>query len=115
MKVIRTDYGNDVEILKFVDHFVGEAIQVSDSGVSANEDGKKIVVAGSLLNKDGVVANDGTVVGVLLHDVDVTYGSAAGTIVVHGFIDGTKLPSAEVPQAVVDALPMVKFYDVTVA
>ena len=114
MKVIQTDYGNNVEILKFVDHFVGQAIQVSDADVEVNEDGKKIVPAGSLLNAEGKVANDGTVVGVLLHDVDVTYGSKAGTIVIHGFIDGTKLPSSTVPQAVVSALPMVKFYDVTI-
>lgn len=111
MKVIQTDYGNDVEILKFVDHFVGEVIQVSDENVTANEYGKKIVPAGSVLDKDGKVVNGSTAIGVLLHDVDVTYGSKAGTIVVHGFIDGTKLPIRELTSDCVSALKMIKFYD----
>lgn len=111
MKFIQTDYGNDVEILKFVDHYVGEAIQVSDANVTANEYGKKIVPAGSILDKDGKVVNNNTAVGVLLHDVDVTYGSKAGTIVIHGFIDGTKLPIRELTSDCVSAMKMIKFYD----
>lgn len=114
MKMERKSYGNSKEILKFVDHYVAMTNPVLADG-AIEEDGKKVVKAGSILDVNGAVVNDGTAVGVLLHDVDVTYGNANGTVVIHGYIDGTKLPKAEIAQAVIDALPQIKFFDVTVA
>ena len=73
------------------DHFIGMPFTVSDDGVEANESGKKIVKAGTILP-----ANDKTAKGVLLHDVDVTSGKAPGTIVIHGFIDDAKLISSDI-------------------
>ena len=64
---------------------------VEDDGVVAGENGKKIVKAGSLLDKSGVVKNDGTVRYVLLHDVDVTHGPAAGAGVYRGTLDLKKI------------------------
>lgn len=74
-------------------------VMISNSGVSAGQDGKKIVKAGtplkgSLLNRDEaftVGAKDDAVVGIAEHDVDVTSGTANGGIVVFGFIDESKL------------------------
>lgn len=37
--------------------------------------------------------------GVLLNDVDVTYGPASGAMVIHGYIDSNKLPEAPVAEA----------------
>lgn len=114
MKFVQTEYGNNLEILKLVDHYVAVPTPVLAAG-AVEENGKKIVKAGSILDVNGAIVNDGTAVGVLLHDVDVTYGNANGTLVIHGFIDGTKLPVAELAEATVKALPMIKFFDVTIA
>lgn len=101
-KFVQTTYGNKKEILKFPDHYVNLAVTVSDSGVSANADGKKIVPAGTIIgggflaseSVNAVKANDGTAEGVLFNDTDVTYGPAPGAALIHGFIDLDKLPEA---------------------
>ena len=55
-KFVQTDYLNKKEILKFPDHYVALAVMVSDEGVSANADGKKIVPAGTIVGgKDAPV------------------------------------------------------------
>lgn len=112
MKFTQTEYGFSKEILKN-DHYVAIPNPVLATG-GVEEDGKKVVKAGSILDKTGKIVNDGTAVGVLLHDVDVTYGNANGTIVVQGFINGNKIPNKNIASAVVTALPQVKFFDVTV-
>ena len=114
MKFVQTEYANSKEILKLVDHYVAIPTPVLAEG-GVEEDGKKVIKAGSILDAKGAIVNDGTAVGVLLHDVDVTYGDANGTLVIHGFIDGTKMPVAELAQATVDALSQIKFFDITVA
>lgn len=93
--------------------------KVANTGVEAGEDGKKIVkagtpLAGSLLERDTeftvftvtsdedvstvgegeetpVVGEEETPVGILLHDVDVTAGTANAQVVVFGFVDVSKL------------------------
>lgn len=91
MKVVQTEYGSDYDILFNLDPYVARPIMVEDDGVTADENGKKIVKAGSLLNKEGVVANDGTVRYVLLKDIDVTYGPKAGAGVYRGTLDKKKI------------------------
>lgn len=85
MKSIIKEYGQPLEILKFFD-YKGAPCMVSDSGVSADANGLKIVKAGTPWP-----ANDGTCKGLLLHDTDVTYGEAAATYVFEGSIDVKKL------------------------
>ncbi|WP_378955388.1 hypothetical protein [Pelosinus sp. sgz500959] len=115
MKFTQTDYFSTKTILKFPDHYVGVAVTVDDTDIAANADGKKIVPAGTIAggiggsvladntrmvqekNSAGAIGVDNAAVdaeGVLLSSVDVTYGPAAGTIIVHGFIDKSKLPTA---------------------
>lgn len=111
-----TNYVTRKEILKFPDHYVNLAITVDDAGIVADADGRKIVPAGTLMGggviddatKKSVPANDATSEGVLFYDVDVTYGPAAGALLIHGFIDVTKIPAAPSADAVT-ALPMIKF------
>ena len=92
MKVIQTEYGTSIDILFNLDPYSARAIMVSDTGVTADaKTGKKIVKAGSLLNKDGAIANDGTVRYVLLKDVDVTNGKAPGAGVYKGTLDEKKI------------------------
>lgn len=116
MKFVKTEYSNNKEILKFgVQDYVAHPCMVSATGISADADGKKIVKAGSILNASGAIVNDGTAEGVLLYDVDVTYGDASGALVVFGFIDGTKIPVSALTEECQSALKLIKFYDVTTA
>lgn len=91
MKVIQKEYGSDYDILFNLDPYTARPIMVEDDNVEANEVGKKIVKAGSLLNKEGVVVNDGTARYVLLKDIDVTYGPMAGAGVYRGTLNKDKI------------------------
>lgn len=90
MKVIQTEYGTSIDILFNLAPYNARPIMVDDDGVTA-KDGKKIVKAGSLLNKDGAIVNDGTARYVLLKDIDVTHGPAAGAGVYTGTLDEKKI------------------------
>lgn len=120
-KFVQTDYTNTKEILKFPDHYVSLAVTIDDTGITANADGKKIVPAGTILGgflgnstnkaKKATTTGDPTASdaqGVLLTDVDVTYGPASGSAVIHGFIDTTKLPVAPAAEEVA-ALKQITF------
>lgn len=105
-KFVETTYTNKKEILKFPDHYVNLAITVSDVGVTANSEGKKIVPAGTILG--GGVLEDDTIEavkattdegmsnaeGILFNDTDVTHGPASGALLIHGFVALDKLPTA---------------------
>lgn len=81
-------------------------VQVGDTGVTA-VDGKKIIPAGTpvggtvsvLKTRNTVltVANSSeagkNAQGVLRHDVDVTDGTANGTLIVRGEVDSSKCPT----------------------
>ncbi|MEG0798762.1 MAG: hypothetical protein RSE47_08415 [Acidaminococcaceae bacterium] len=103
-----------VDILYTTDHFVAICVNVSDTGITAGADGRKIVPAGTVLggiladlskaavkSVDEVKASEGVTAvteikaeGVLYHDVDVSDGPAVGTMIVHGFIDEKRMPAA---------------------
>ena len=53
------------------------------------DNGRKVVPAGAV-----IPANDGTAVGILYEDIDVTEGAKAGSIVTAGTIYGDRLPEA---------------------
>lgn len=129
-KYVETSYLNKKEILKFPNHHIQIAVTVSDTGIVANSDGKKIVPAGTIVGGDGgfILSDDtklavakntqggatGTVgagidaEGVLLDDVDVTYGPKQGAMVLHGFIKSSALPAVPCADAI-KALNQIKF------
>ncbi|MCI7350839.1 MAG: hypothetical protein MSH60_08815 [Ruminococcus sp.] len=78
---------------------VSVGIVVSDSGVTANSEGKKIVKAGTPLTGNlearstAFTAGTSNAVGVLLHDVDVTNGAENGTLLIFGFVNLDRLDS----------------------
>ena len=124
MKYTSTSFTNRNEILKFADHYVSIPVMVDDAGIVANTEGKKIVLAGTIVGGNGganaVLANDTVFVtahnvqggatasagagvdaeGVLLNDVDVTFGDASGAMLIHGFVNLTKLPAAPVADVI---------------
>lgn len=110
-KFVETTYTNKKEILKFPDHYVALAVTLDDTGITANAEGKKIIPAGTILG-GGVIANPAVKAkkavttpgeegapetsdaeGVLFNDVEVTYGSAPGAMIIHGFIAVDKIPT----------------------
>lgn len=82
-------------------------VQVANTGVTANAEGRKIIPAGTpvggttsaLETRNTVLAVTNTAAtganaqGVLRHDVDVTDGNANATLVVRGEIDLSKCPT----------------------
>lgn len=119
-KFVVTNYTSTKEILRVSDHYVGIPVTVSDEGISL-VDGKKIVPAGTIIggkttsrlenagemvvkkNTQGIATGGAgagvDAEGILLSDVDVTHGSAAGSMVIHGFIKTSKLPEPPVADA----------------
>lgn len=106
-KPIEREFGQGKTILKYFD-FKGAACIVPSADVTADENGKKIVKAGTPFPAD-----DATCKGYLLHDVDVTQGDAPGTYIYDGAIDNKKLEEAEVTvsDAAKAATPRVTFFD----
>lgn len=131
MRFSQNKYANTKNILKFPDHYVSVAFTLDSTGVLPNEDGKKIVPAGTLIgcgtpgtvlleNLDTQKGKAATVdvsttnvEGVLFNDVDVTYGDAPASLLIHGYIDLKKLPATDKENAVKahvkEALPQIKF------
>lgn len=107
MKVTGKSYGQPKEILKFND-FKGAACMVSDSGVTADANGLKIVKAGTPWPE-----NDATCKGLLLHDVDVTYGEHPGTYIFEGSVKTPVLTEngITVSDEAKAALPRITFFN----
>ncbi len=76
--------------------------RVTNTGISADDDGKKILKAGTPISgslearntafvKATTTSGVSNATGIILHDVDVTDGAKNAQVVVFGFIDLTKL------------------------
>lgn len=102
MKSIKVGVQRNVLIAPELAFTIG--CQVANTGVSAVE-GKKIIPAGTIVGAEASVlteratvlkvVDEGTIAqaqGVLVNDVDVTAGTATGTLLVSGFVDLDKMP-----------------------
>lgn len=94
MEVRKTTYGTEDTILYNLDPYVGKSITISDEEVEANDEGRKIVKAGTIVDKDGVIANDDTARYVVLQNVDVTNGPRSATGIYRGTVHVSKMPEA---------------------
>ncbi|MER2154777.1 MAG: hypothetical protein ABS917_11330 [Solibacillus sp.] len=113
----KTEYGNTKEILKYSE-FTGVPVTFDTASTAAvTEDGKKIVKAGTIVgggfletrSNKGVLANDTVgAEGVVLYDIDVTDGPRGGSVVVEGYINLAKIPTAPTA-AQKEALPRITF------
>lgn len=114
-------YGSGNQILFAVEHQVSMGIVV-DQSVGITEGTKKIAKAGTPItgNLDAretafteATTSAGTnVVGILLHDVDVTIGDNNGAILLFGFVNTNRIDSttkAKITADVKKALPTIKF------
>jgi len=126
-RVVKETYGfNEKHILIANNSYlVTLPAQVTNTGVTADSDGKKILKAGTPIYGD--ITKRGTAfakatttegvsnaTAVLLHDVDVTAGAENATIVLAGCVDTLKLDSATaelITSAVKTALPRIIFVE----
>lgn len=105
----QTNYGVAKDILIAPELMFSIPVQVTNTGVSANDNGRKIIKAGTpvggdtnvLLNRNTVlaVANGATAQGIVLHDVDVTEGQENATMLVAGYVDINKIDTDARPSA----------------
>ncbi len=65
---------------------IQRSVLVSDSGVSADSEGRKFVKAGTV-----IPSNDANAKGILFETVEVTQGSKLGSLIVAGRIHGNRL------------------------
>lgn len=103
-------FGAPVKDVLLAPHLAFEVgVQVSNTGVANNNEGKKIIPAGTpiggttnaLETRNAVLqvtngsTNGANAQGVLRYDVDVTSGNANATMIVFGFIDESKCPTID--------------------
>lgn len=69
-----------------------EAMALVDAVPSGKLDTGVVNAMAATALAGGADGTAGTAEGVLMNDVDVTYGPAAGAMIIHGFIDTSKLP-----------------------
>lgn len=93
MYVKTVNFTNSVNFLAS-EKYVNFTITVSDEGIVADELGNKIVPGGSVLNSDGKIVADGTAIGILFNDIDVTNGPQPGALMVEGYVLEDRLPVA---------------------
>lgn len=119
--IVKTKYNSGNQILFAVEHQVSMGVVVAQS-VGVTEGTKKIAKAGTPItgNLDSretafTAATDTAetnVVGVLLHDVDVTVADNNGAILLFGFVNTNRLDSKvkeKITENIKKALPMIKF------
>lgn len=122
MNFTKISYTNDMEILATEANLVTFSGTVLSAGVTAGADGKKVVLAGSLIDAAGnVVTETGTSgsetlstmpVGVLYHTVDVTNGDQPVALVVEGYLRKDRVIDGVFDNTLDDisvALPNIKF------
>lgn len=112
MKVTTTTYGGTKNILYFPDNHIAIPVTITNTGVDAGVDGRKVIRAGAIIGAgDGTVGtlsdaalpvkvcNTKDAEGVLLDDVDVTDEARPATMVISGFVNLDKIPEAPAPAA----------------
>lgn len=96
-----TQFENSPEFLAS-QHYINFSTTISDVGIKADENGKKYVTAGTIIDVDGKpVKADGTTVqskavaGILFSTVDVTYGPQPGALMVEGYVKEARLTQSD--------------------
>ncbi len=119
-------YGNTPEFLKS-EKYQNISCTVSDTGITADEHGKKFVPAGTLLDKDGKAVKvtrsgssgsytytlSATPAGVLFDTVEVTHGPQPGALTIDGSVNTERLQgdynTEAIPQLIAK-MPFIKFF-----
>lgn len=118
----KTSYENDMEILVTPANLVTFSGTVLGANATADESGKKYVIAGSLIDVDGkLVKQTGTTgsetlsstpAGILYKTVDVTNGDMPCSLVVEGYLRADRVLDGFAEKAITEiktALPKITF------
>ncbi|PHV72178.1 hypothetical protein CS063_01505 [Sporanaerobium hydrogeniformans] len=94
------NYDNTPEFLA-AEHHVCFSTTINNTGITADSNGKKWAIAGSLIDATGNVVTvtysastytpSATPVGILFHTVDVTEGSQPASLMVEGYVMAERL------------------------
>lgn len=126
MFLTKKTFGNIPEFLKS-EKYQNIGCTVNDTGITADEYGKKFVPAGTLLDKDGNVvkvtrsgssgsyayALSATPAGILFDTIEVTHGPQPGALLVDGAVDTERLQGnyvVEAIQQIIVKMPFIKFF-----
>lgn len=126
MFLTKKTFGNIPEFLKS-EKYQNISCTVNDTGITADEYGKKFVPAGTLLDKDGNVvkvtrsgssgsyayALSATPAGILFDTIEVTHGPQPGALLVDGAVDTERLQGnyvVEAIQQIIVKMPFIKFF-----
>lgn len=122
MNFKKQTYSSDMEILVTPANLVTFSGTVLAINATADENGKKYVLSGSLIDKDGTVVKQTggsgaetlstTPVGVLYKTVDVTEGDMPCALVVEGYLRADRVLDGYAEKgisAIKTALPNIKF------
>ena len=126
MYLVKKTYDNSPEFLRN-EHYENITCTVADTGVTADAEGKKSVLAGSLLDKDGkavkvtragrsgayTYAFSTEPVGILFATTEVTHGPQAGALMIAGSVNTERLQGEYLVDAVdqlVEKMPFIKFF-----
>lgn len=111
----------ELDVLLNPDNAFEIGVIVSNTGVNADSNGRKIIKAGTpvggttnvlqtrnaILNVTNSSSTGANSQGVLRHDVDVTDGNANATLIVRGEVDSSKCPTLD--STVITALTHIIF------
>lgn len=126
MYLVKKTYDNSPEFLRN-EHYENITCTVSDTGVTVDTEGRKSVLAGSLLDKDGkavkvtragssgayTYAFSSEPVGILFATTEVTHGPQAGALMIAGSVNTERLQGdylVEAVQQLVEKMPFIKFF-----
>lgn len=117
MVTTKTYDAPELDVALNPDNLFQIGVQVSNAGVTADANGRKIIHAGTpvggttsvletrntVLSVTNSAASGANAQGVLRHDVDVTDGNATATLIVRGEVDSSKCPTvvAEAKEALI--------------
>ncbi len=126
MFLSKKTFGNTPEFLKS-EKYQNISCTVSDTGVTADEHGKKFVSAGTLLDKDGKAAKitrsgsagsytytlTSVPAGILFETIEVTHGPQPGALMIDGSVNAERLQGDYIEEAVqqlIVKMPFIKFF-----
>lgn len=122
MKFSKKTYTNDMEILVTEKNLVTFSGTVGNTGITADDEGKKWALSGKLIDVDGnIVTQTGstgsetlsaTPVGILYKTVEVTDGDQPCALIVEGYLRADRVLDGFATKAVTaikTALPNIKF------
>jgi len=126
MFLTKKTYENSPEFLKSAS-YQNVSCTVDDTGITADETGKKYVLGGNILDAAGKVVKvtrsgsagsytytlSASPAGILFDTVEVTYGPQPGALMIDGSVNTERLQGdymVEAVQQLIEKMPFIKFF-----